>query len=153
MRAALSIGAALLLFGCGETVAPAREIGPDLDCAPGFKALVAELDGNSELVVTRYTRGSNAYRDDRHNRLYVVTLPDHPAHPALFVREVVPTSETMIIHSNGCGFGDQAAFDLEMRAYDAFDRLLNAEEPCYLCSSDRLQSPSVDPRLPPPPQS
>lgn len=152
MRAALIIGAALLLFGCGETVAPAREIGPELDCGAGFKALVAGLDRNSELVVTRHTRGSIAYRDDRHGRLYVVTLPDHPAHPAVFVREVAPTSETMIIDSNGCGFGDKAAFDLEMRAYDTFDRLLNAEEPCYLCSSDRLQSPSVDRRLPPPPK-
>lgn len=151
MRAALAIGAALMLFGCEETAAPAREIGPGLDCSRGFKALVADLDSSPELVVSRYTRGSNAYRDDRHNRLYVVTLPDNPAHPAVFVREVFPTTEAIIVDSNGCGFGDKAAFDLEMRAYDTFDRLLNAEEPCYLCSSDRLQSPSVDTRLPPPP--
>lgn len=151
MRAALIIGAALFLLGCTETVTPAREIGPSLECAAGFKSLVADLDSNPELVVTRHPRGSNAYRDDRLNRLYLVTLPDHPAHPAVFVREVSPTTETMIIDSNGCGFGDQVAFRQTMGAYDAFDRLLNAEEPCYLCSSDRLQSPSVDTRLTPPP--
>ena len=152
MRAALAIGAALLLAGCNEQLTRAREVGPHLDCSRGFNQLVADLDSTPELVVSRYTRGSNAYRDDRHNRLYVVTLPDNPAHPAVFVREVFPTTEAIIIDSNGCGFGDRAAFDLEMRAYDTFDRLLNAEEPCYLCSSDRLSSPSVDTRLPPPPE-
>lgn len=153
MRAALFIGAAFLLFGCGEKPKLAREIGPELDCSRGFKALVADLDKNPGLIVARYTRGSNAYRDDRYNRLYIVTLPDNPAHPAVFVREVFPTTEGMIIDSNGCGFGEKTAFDLEMRAYDTFDRLLNAEEPCFLCTVDRLRSPSIDTRLPPPPGS
>ncbi|WP_312736325.1 hypothetical protein [Brevundimonas sp.] len=151
MRPAPIIGAALLLFGCAEKPAPAREIGPQMDCARGFRALVAELDANPGLVVSRHPRGSSTYRDDRQNRLYLVTLPSHPAHPAIFLRQVFPTSEGMIIDSNGCGFGDRAAFDLEMQAYDAFDRLLNAEEPCYLCSSDRLQSPTVSWRYSPPP--
>ena len=152
MRAALIIGAAFLLFGCAEKPAPAQEIGPQLDCARGFRALVANLDANPDLLASRHLRGSNAYRDDRHHLVYVVTLPDHPAHPAIFVREVALTSEAAIIDSNGCGFGDKVAFDQEMRLYDAFDRLLNAEEPCYLCSSDRLRSPSIEPRLPPPPE-
>jgi hypothetical protein len=140
-----------MVSACQPPQRQAREIGPELDCAKGFGALVAELDGNHGLVVDRHDRGSNAYRDDRLNRVYVVTLPDHPAHPAVFLREAAFTSEAIIIDSNGCGFGDKTEFDREMRAYDSFDRLLNAEEPCFLCSASRLQSPTVDRRLPPPP--
>ncbi|MET4684937.1 hypothetical protein [Brevundimonas faecalis] len=151
MRAALLIGAAFLLAGCSQE-RPVRQFGSAfLDCSQGFDALAAEIKRTPAIIAEEYDRGTSAYRDDRASALYLITRPDHPAHPAIFVRHVALSSEGASIVSGGCGFGDLKALDTELKAYSAFDRMLNAEYVCHLCSSDRLLSPSAIDRYPPPP--
>ena len=151
MRAVLLIGTAIFLSSCNKFSDPAEVGFMDLDCHKGFEALASEIRSSPGVVSDERERGSSAYRDDRLNALFLVTRPDHPAHPAIFVRRVLPGIELTITASGGCGFGDRAAFEREMQLYAAFDRLLNAEEHCYLCSPGRPESPTVDRRLPPPP--
>jgi len=151
MRAALIIGSALFLSSCTPRH-PAVEFGNvALDCRKGFDALRSEIVSIPGVVADEHDRGSSAYRDDRALKLYLITQPDHPAHPAIFVRQVVPSIEVTQIISGGCGFGDQSALERELKAYQQFDRLLNAEEDCFMCTPSRLESPTVDRRRPPPP--
>ena len=151
MRAALLIGAAFLLAGCSQEQ-PVQPFGSAfLDCTKGFDALVTEIKRTPAIVAEEYDHGTSAYRDDRASALYLITRPDHPAHPAIFVRHVVLSSESASIVSGGCGFGDLKALDTALQSYSAFDRMLNAEYVCYLCSSAKLTSPSAMHRYPPPP--
>ena len=153
MRAALIIGAALLLFGCKRPAEPeyASYGLASLDCKKGFKALVAELDAAKNFIVWRHERGLTEYRDDRHLTLYLVTLPDHPAHPAIFLRRVNVAIDSLSVDSGGCGFGDKEAFQQEKTAYQLFDRMLTEEHPCYWCDGSKPASPTVDARRTPPP--
>ncbi|WP_438851900.1 hypothetical protein [Brevundimonas nasdae] len=153
MRAALIIGAALLLFGCGRTAKPeyASYGLAALDCKKGFEALVAELDAARNLIVWRHEKGLNEYRDDSDLSLYLVTLPDHPAHPAIFLRRVNVAIDSFGIDSSGCGFGDKEAFEREKTAYQLFDRMLTEEHPCYWCDGSKPASPSVWRHITPPP--
>ena len=153
MRAALIVGAALLLFGCKRTAEPeyASYGLAALDCKKGFKALVAELDSAKNFTVWRHERGLTEYRDDRDLSLYLVTLPDHLAHPAIFLRRVNVSIDAFGVDSGGCGFGDEDAFEQEKTAYQLFDRMLTEEHPCYWCDGSKSVSPSIWRITPPPP--
>lgn len=152
MRAALLIGAAFLLAGCSQE-RQVQQIGASdiLDCAKGFDTLVSEIKNRPAIVAEEYDRGTSAYRDDRMLNLYLVTQPDHPAHPAIFVRHVLLTTESTSVMTGGCGYGDKTALEAELKTYSAFDLMLNAEYNCYLCADDKLNSPTLSRRFPPPP--
>lgn len=124
-----------------------------LDCGKGFEALSSEIAERPGIIGTTYERGSNAWRDDRSLDLFVVTQPDHPAHPAIFVRHVILTTEGSSVSTDFCGYGDGAETRRMVEAYNTFDRVLNAEEACYLCDQARETSPSLWARTPPPPKS
>jgi hypothetical protein len=143
----------LALAGCAERPPKIAVFngGAGLDCTAGFENLVREISTKPDIVAAIHDRGASAYREDRTATLYLVTLPDHPAHPAIFKRSVVPGSERSFVVSGACGYGDKAALDREIEAYDAFDKLLNAEEACFLCGEGRLESPTIGRQLPPPP--
>ena len=153
MRAALILGAAFLLAACereDETYYSARTL--ELKCEVGFEALSRDIKERRATFASEYEFGSSAYRDDRTDTVYIVTLPDHPAHPAIFARYVLVTSEGASIGSGACGYGDKSAFDEELRRYIVFDHLLTNEESCSLCSGNN--SPSITHRggpIPPPP--
>ena len=153
MRAALIIGAALLLLGCKRTAEPeyASYGLASLDCKKGFRALVAKLDAAKNFIVWRHERGLTEYRDDRDLSLYLVTLADHPAHPAIFLRRVNVATDSFNIDSGGCGFGDKEAFEQEKTAYQLFDRMLTEEHPCSWCDASKPVSPSVWRHITPPP--
>lgn len=143
-----------LLTGCQQQEAQIVEYNgwSNLECAKGFEALVKEIASTPGIVTSIYERGSDTYRDDRNYSLFLVTKPDHPAHPAIFLRFIVPTSEGNVINTRACGYGDLEAMRREVATQAAFDRLLQAEEACYLCDTEKM-SPSVDRRFPPPPGS
>ncbi|WP_427791534.1 hypothetical protein [Brevundimonas diminuta] len=152
MKAALLIGAAFLLAGCSQEQSVQQIGGSDfLDCAKSFDALVSEIKNRPAIVAEEYDRGTSAYRDDRMLNLYLVTQPDHPAHPAIFVRHILLTTEGTSVMTSGCGYGDKTALEAELKTYSAFDLMLNAEYNCYLCTDDKLNSPTLSRRFPPPP--
>ena len=122
----------------------------NLDCTKSFDANVALIAARPAVVADIYQDGADAYRDDRSLALFVVTKPGHPAHPAIFTRSIVLSTEGSGVVTGGCGYGDHAALQHELSLYSDFDRLLNAEEKCWLCSNQRLVSPTVDHRYPPP---
>ncbi|NSX32193.1 hypothetical protein HTK96_02275 [Brevundimonas vesicularis] len=92
MRAALFIGAALLLSSCTPKHSTVEFGNIGLDCRRGFEALRSEIASIPGVVAVEHDRGSSVYRDDRELKLYLVTQPDHPAHPAIFNRQVVRAS-------------------------------------------------------------
>lgn len=147
-----ALGVVSLLAGCQQQEAQVAEYnsGVDLVCAKGFDTLVREISSTPAIVTAKYERGLDAYRDDRTESLYLVTHSDHPAHPAVFKRSVVSTLHNISFVSGACGYGDLEAMRREVAAYSAFDRLLQAEEDCELCGTEKM-SPSVARRLPPPP--
>lgn len=150
-RAIAALGVLSLIAGCQQGVTQVADYnsGGGLVCTKGFDTLVEEISATPAIVVAKYERGLDAYRDDRTESLYLVTLPDHPAHPAIFKRSVAATSEGIGFASGACGYGDLAAMRKEVAAYSAFDSLLKAEERCWLCNTEKL-SPSIDRRMPPP---
>ena len=143
-----------LLAGCQQRAEQVADYnsGLTLQCNKGFDALVREIASTPGIVASTYDRGSDTYRDDRNYSLFVVTKPDHPAHPAIFLRFLAQTSEGTRIGNSACGYGDLEAMRREVAAYSAFSRLLQSEEQCWLCGTEKL-SPSVEGRLPPPPDS
>ncbi|WP_449252630.1 hypothetical protein [Brevundimonas naejangsanensis] len=150
MRAVLLIGAAFFLAGCSREQ-PAYEAGNGvMECAKGFDALLSEIKGKRSIISDEYALGSSIYRDDQKARLYIVTRPDHPAHPAIFLKLTTVSGAGISVLSNGCGYGDADAFNQEMLIYNAYDKVLNEELPCFECAPDKRVSPSVIRRIPAP---
>ncbi|ADL00624.1 hypothetical protein [Brevundimonas subvibrioides] len=114
-----------------------------LDCSKGFEALVAKiksepgtLDWGSDDEPTRLIQqfGKEQY--------YIVTNPTHPAHPAIIHRGPLVYSEGVGMILEGCAFGDRAALDDDLRAYERMDQAMDAEFSCALCSP-RWRSPAL----------
>lgn len=149
MKAALIIGAAFLLAACQQTEAKFHTTGPDremLVCEIGFEANVREIKARPMIEVDEREHGSSAYFDRHLERLYIVTKPDHPAHPAIFMRWVVLTTESINFTTDACGYGDRDALNEAVGRYRAFDKLLDAEYPCFLCDR-HLRSPTQHDRV------
>lgn len=47
--------------------------------------------------------------DKKHSRVFLVTKPGHPAHPAVVTRQAVEQDGQLFVRSNGIGRGDQNA--------------------------------------------
>ena len=55
------------------------------------------------------------------HRIYVFTQPQHPAHPAVVVRAIVPRGTGSELKRMGHYAGDKAAFDKWWHEFDALD--------------------------------
>ncbi|MHC3126947.1 hypothetical protein OB03_06380 [Brevundimonas sp. GN22] len=144
MRAALILGAAFLVAACQQPQPKIHTTGPEpemLVCEIGFEANVREIKARKMIESDEREHGSSAYFDRHLERVYIVTQPDHPAHPAIFMRWVVLTTESINFMTDACGYGDRDALNEAVGRYRAFDKLLDAEYPCYTC--DNLRSPTL----------
>lgn len=144
MKAALTIGAAFLLAACQQPIPKFHSTGPEpemLVCEIGFDANVREIKDRPMIEADEHGQGSSAYFDRHLERLYIVTKPDHPAHPAIFMRWVALTTESINFMTDACGYGDRDALNEAVGRYRAFDKLLDAEYPCWMCD-EHLRSPT-----------
>ena len=160
MKAALTIGAAFLLAACQEPQTNLHTTNPHphfLDCKFGFEANVRAIKNRPMIEPYEGEHTSSSYQDRFHGLLFIVTQSDHPAHPAIFVRSIAATTESLTYNTDACGYGDRDALNEAVGRYRAFDKLLNAEHVCDLCF-DHLTSPTVEyvaanSFIPPPPAS
>lgn len=161
MKAALIIGAAFLLAACQSPEPGFHSSGLDtglLDCKIGFQANVRAIKSRPMIEPYEGEHTSSSYQDRYSDLLFIVTQPDHPAHPAIFVRSVGVTTESFVYHTDACGYGDRDALKEAVRRYKAFDKLLSAEHSCgYPCFAQVL-SPTeeyvgANSFIPPPPKN
>lgn len=146
MKAALIIGAAFLLAACQSPEPGFHSSGLDtglLDCKIGFQANVRAIKNRPMIEPYEGEHTSSGYHDRFRELLFIVTQPDHPAHPAIFMRSVAVTTESINFLTEACGYGDRDALNEAVGRYRAFDKLLDAEHGCSLCSN-HLVSPTVE---------
>lgn len=115
MRAAFALSA-LALVACAPEPAPPVPL--QFDCAAGFETLSARIAAEPALHQAPPQSGEpyRFYSAGDGSVSYVVTLPDAPAHPAVFRQRAAPGGAAAGMVNDGCRYGGAVAYD-QLAAY------------------------------------
>jgi len=87
--------------------------------------------GSGQMGVRTLWAKVEVFEPPAEGRLYVFTLPGHPAHPAVLMKNTSISSEGVSWYVNGCGWGDRKAFIRFRSASQALSDAFEAEVKQY----------------------
>lgn len=90
----------------------------ELNCAQGFEAIRAEILARPGLEPAPDAPGEpyEILNEETGRASYILTKPEAPAHPAVFIQTATRRDGARVMEHEGCAFGDAAEYD-QLLAY------------------------------------
>jgi len=117
-RAGLACGLLGLALAACAPPAPEPVAAFQLDCARGFDAIRAEILARPGLTPAPDAPGEpyEIFNEETGRASYILTRPEAPAHPAVFIQTATRRDGERVMEHEGCAFGDAAEYD-QLLAY------------------------------------
>ncbi|MDP1617950.1 hypothetical protein [Phenylobacterium sp.] len=109
--------AGLALTACAPP-APEPVAAFELNCAAGFDAIRSEILARPGVKPAPDAPGEpyEIFNEETGRASYILTRPQAPAHPAVFVQTATRRDGARVMEHEGCAFGDVAEYD-QLLAY------------------------------------
>jgi len=90
----------------------------ELDCAQGFDAIRAAILARPGLTPAPDAPGEpyEIFNEESGRASYILTRPEAPAHPAVFIQTATRRDGERVMEHEGCAFGNAAEYD-QLLAY------------------------------------
>ena len=120
MRARAGLACSILGLALTACTPPAPEpvAAFELNCAQGFDAIRAEILARPGLTPAPDAPGEpyEIFNEETGRASYILTRPEAPAHPAVFIQTATRRDGVRVMEHEGCALGDPAAYD-QLLAY------------------------------------
>ena len=120
MRVRAGLACSILGLALAACAPPAPEpvAAFELDCAQGFDAIRAAILARPGLTPAPDAPGEpyEIFNEESGRASYILTRPEAPAHPAVFIQTATRRDGERVMEREGCAFGNAAEYD-QLLAY------------------------------------
>ncbi len=118
VRAGLACSILGLALTACTPPAPVPVAAFELNCAQGFDAIRAAILARPGLTPAPDAPGEpyEILNEESGRASYILTRPEAPAHPAVFIQTATRRDGERVMEHEGCAFGDAAEYD-QLLAY------------------------------------
>ena len=120
MRVRAGLACSILGLALAACAPPALEpvAAFELDCAQGFDAIRAAILARPGLTPAPDAPGEpyEIFNEESGRASYILTRPEAPAHPAVFIQTATRRDGERVMEHEGCAFGNAAEYD-QLLAY------------------------------------